>query len=121
MAYVSYNQKGAQFNMPKMNITKAKDKQKIEHSIWTEDIDFVVLGVVIGVVVWVVVGLVVRVEVGVVVVVVAVVFGVVVDIVVGVVVEVVVGVGVVVDVVVVDVVGGSSLSHIHSVKVDTLV
>ena len=67
MAYVSYNQKGAQFNMPKMNIIKAKDIQKNEHSIWTEDIDVVVLGVVIGVVVWVVVGLVVGVGIGVVV------------------------------------------------------
>ena len=63
----SYNQKGAQFNMPKMNIIKAKDIQKIEHSIWTEDIDVVVMGVVIGVVVWVVVGLVVGVGIGVVV------------------------------------------------------
>ena len=101
--------------MPKMNIIKAKDIQKKEHSIWTEDIDVVVLGVVIGVVVWVVVGLVV-------VVVVDVVVGVVVDVVVGVVVDVVVvGVVVVVDVVVVDVVGGSSLSHTHSQKADTLV
>ena len=53
--------------MPKMNIIKAKDIQKNEHSIWTEDIDVVVLGVVIGVVVWVVVGLVVGVGIGVVV------------------------------------------------------
>ena len=119
MAYVSYNEKGAQFNMPKMNIIKAKDIQKKEHSIWTEDIDVVVLGVVIGVVVWVVVGFVVGVE-GVVV---DIVVGVVVDVVVGVVVvvDVVVGVVVVADVVVLDVVGGSSLSQTHSQKADTLV